>query len=171
MTFYPNLFTVLVTFIYTQQKRKHSRPTSFTLVILLKFTRKWNYTMTISTLNLLEFSTVRDRDLLWSVPNLGTKRLHFLDHIHSFLYFSKDNILAIQPKRKRNCLQLMASSHYWISLWYELKPVWMKYTASLVSAVINMFPFVSTYQSVLVVQIKNWDPLVFGPALAMDRIP
>lgn len=47
----------------------------------------------------------------------------------------------------------------------------MKYTASLVSAVINMFTFVSTYQSVLVVQIKNWDPLVFGPALAMDRIP
>lgn len=47
----------------------------------------------------------------------------------------------------------------------------MKYTASLVSAVINMFTFVSTYQSVLVVQIKNWDPLVFGLALAMDRIP
>lgn len=158
-----------------QHKMRHlstlsKRGSTFTLVILLKFTRKWDYTMTISTLNLLELSTVRDSDLLWSVPNLGTKRLHFLDHIHSLLYFSKDNILAIQPKRKRNCLQLMASSHYWISL------IWIKASLDeihsvIVSAVINMFTFVSTYQSVLVVQIKNWDPLVFGPALAMDRIP
>lgn len=31
--------------------------------------------------------------------------------------------------------------------------------------------FTSTYQSVLVVQMKNWDPLVLGPALAIDKIP
>lgn len=31
--------------------------------------------------------------------------------------------------------------------------------------------FVSTYHSVLAVQMKNWEPLVLGPALAMDRIP
>lgn len=28
-----------------------------------------------------------------------------------------------------------------------------------------------SYHSVLTVQMKNWEPLVFGPALAMDRIP
>lgn len=28
-----------------------------------------------------------------------------------------------------------------------------------------------THQSVLMVQMKNWEPLVLGPALAMDRIP
>lgn len=27
------------------------------------------------------------------------------------------------------------------------------------------------YQSVLAVQMKNWEPLVFFPALAMERIP
>lgn len=31
--------------------------------------------------------------------------------------------------------------------------------------------FVSTYHSVLEVQMKNWDPLVLGPALAIDKIP
>lgn len=31
--------------------------------------------------------------------------------------------------------------------------------------------FVSTYQSVLMVQMKNWDPLVLGPAFAIDKIP
>ena len=30
---------------------------------------------------------------------------------------------------------------------------------------------VISYQSVLMVQMKNWEPLVFGPALAMDRVP
>ena len=29
----------------------------------------------------------------------------------------------------------------------------------------------STYHWVLTVQRKNWDPLVLGPALAIDRIP
>lgn len=28
-----------------------------------------------------------------------------------------------------------------------------------------------SYQAVLAVQMKNWDPLVLGPALAMDRTP
>lgn len=28
-----------------------------------------------------------------------------------------------------------------------------------------------SYQGVWAVQMKNWDPLVLGPALAMDRIP
>lgn len=32
-------------------------------------------------------------------------------------------------------------------------------------------PFLTTYQSVLEVQMKNWDPLVLGPALAIDKIP
>lgn len=30
---------------------------------------------------------------------------------------------------------------------------------------------VKPYHSVLVVQMKNWDPLVLGPALAIDKIP
>ena len=29
----------------------------------------------------------------------------------------------------------------------------------------------NTHQLVLAVQMKNWEPLVLGPALAMDRIP
>ena len=29
----------------------------------------------------------------------------------------------------------------------------------------------TTYQAVSAVQRKNWDPLVLGPAFAMDRIP
>lgn len=28
-----------------------------------------------------------------------------------------------------------------------------------------------TYHSVLAVQMKNWDPLLLGPALAMDKMP
>lgn len=28
-----------------------------------------------------------------------------------------------------------------------------------------------THQSVLAVQMKNWEPFVLGPALAMDRMP
>jgi len=28
-----------------------------------------------------------------------------------------------------------------------------------------------TYQAVSAVQRKNWDPLVLGPAFAMDKIP
>lgn len=28
-----------------------------------------------------------------------------------------------------------------------------------------------SYHCVLAVQMKNWEPLVLGPALAMDRIP
>lgn len=31
--------------------------------------------------------------------------------------------------------------------------------------------FKGSYHCVLTVQMKNWDPLVFGPAFAMDRIP
>lgn len=30
---------------------------------------------------------------------------------------------------------------------------------------------ISTYHSVLAVQMKNWDPLVLGPALAIDKTP
>lgn len=30
---------------------------------------------------------------------------------------------------------------------------------------------IKAYHGVLAVQMKNWDPLVFGPALAMDRMP
>lgn len=30
---------------------------------------------------------------------------------------------------------------------------------------------IKTYHSVLVVQMKNWDPFVLGPALAMDKMP
>lgn len=29
----------------------------------------------------------------------------------------------------------------------------------------------ATHQSVFMVQMKNWEPLVLGPALAMDRTP
>lgn len=32
-------------------------------------------------------------------------------------------------------------------------------------------PGTGTHQSVLMVQMKNWEPLVLGPAFAMDRTP
>ena len=34
----------------------------------------------------------------------------------------------------------------------------------------NVFTFF-TYQSVFSVQIKNWEPLVFGPELAIESVP
>lgn len=36
---------------------------------------------------------------------------------------------------------------------------------------IRFYWVISSYQSVLAVQMKNWDPLVLGPALAIDKIP
>lgn len=29
----------------------------------------------------------------------------------------------------------------------------------------------AVYHSVLVVQMKNWEPLVFGPEFAIERVP
>ena len=36
---------------------------------------------------------------------------------------------------------------------------------------INNIDYLPSSHSVLTVQRKNWDPLVLGPALAMDRMP
>lgn len=34
-----------------------------------------------------------------------------------------------------------------------------------------LLPQPTTHHSVLAVQMKNWEPFVLGPALAMDRMP
>lgn len=50
------------------------------------------------TWSLVELSTVCDSDPLGGFPRPWTERLHFLDHVHSFLHAAKDNMPAIQPK-------------------------------------------------------------------------
>lgn len=51
--------------------------------------------------SLVQLSTVRDRDPLGASPRPRTESLHFLDHVHSLLHAAKDNMLAIQPKRRQ----------------------------------------------------------------------
>lgn len=63
------------------------------------YSRRWDYRPCPPlTRSLLELSTVCDSDPLGGSPRPGTKRLHFLDHFHSFRHAAKDNMLAIQPK-------------------------------------------------------------------------
>lgn len=63
------------------------------------YSRRWDFRPCPPlTRSLLELSTVCDSDLLGGSPRPGTKRLHFLDHFHSFRHAAKDNMLAIQPK-------------------------------------------------------------------------
>jgi len=52
-------------------------------------------------LSLVQLSAVRDRDPLGASPRPRTESLHFLDHVHSLLHAAKDNMLAIQPKRRQ----------------------------------------------------------------------
>jgi hypothetical protein len=76
---------------------------------------------------------------------LGSLALQGLDNIHAVNDLAEYNVLAVEPDRK--------------DVTNPEKERKKHQAASL------------RYHSVLAVQMKNWLPLVFGPALAMDRMP
>lgn len=83
-------------------------------------------------------------------PIVQTKGLHLGDHVHSFLHRSEHHVFVVEPVERRSP-QDQARGHL---------------TARETQIKQQHF-----YHSVLVVQMKNWEPLVFGPEFAIERVP
>lgn len=94
----------------------------------------------------LQLAAVGNGNLAAGFATLWATRLHFPDNIYALNNVAKHNVLPIQPGGKiRN----------------EINPF----------HVFAVFLLGQAYQVVLAVQMKNCDPLVLGPALAMDSVP
>lgn len=93
----------------------------------------------------LQLATVGNGDLACGFATLWALCLHLLDELNSLHNTAKHNMLPIQPGRKINGFNT-----------FNILAIHVPDQA---------------YQAVLAVQMKNCDPLVLGPALAMDRIP
>lgn len=104
-----------------------------------------------------ELPAVGDGDLLAGLAVLGAAALHGLHHVHPLLHAAEHHVLAIQPGGGTPCVCV--------------SPPPQGTTAPRVGGSCPLSPPFPTHHSVLAVQMKNWEPLVLGPALAMDRIP
>lgn len=102
------------------------------------------------SVNLLEFSTVGDADSLGSSSRSRSQILHLPHHIQPVFNAAEHHVLPVQPGK--HTTHTLSTSHSLNHRHMKRKRIF-------------------SYHSVLTVQMKNWDPFVFGPALAMDRIP
>ena len=95
---------------------------------------------------MIAMTLINDQLCLWISP-VAAKRLHSLDHVLAQLvgHAPEHNVLAVEP----------------VVINYKLRD-----TAGQTIRVIEC-----CYQFALLVVMKNCDPLVFGPELAMERIP
>ena len=100
---------------------------------------------------ILELTAVLNDNLGAGCTRPAADPLNGADNVHSLSHGTKDDVLAVEPDRRDKghmLVRLKASRNNNARL--DTKP---------------------TYQVVSAVQRKNWDPLVLGPALAMDKIP
>lgn len=107
----------------------------------------------VKTQGLRELPAVGNGDLLARLAVFGAAALHGLHHVHPLLDAAEDDVLAVQPAQK-------CGSHQWGAATSPGSP-----QRDAVP------PPPHTHHSVLAVQMKNWEPFVLGPALAMDRMP
>ena len=94
----------------------------------------------------LELAAVGDHDGLGALAGLGAHSLDGLHDVEAVNNAAEHDVLAVEP------------AHSAVILWFA-------------SAQAHERTMAFSNQSVLTVQRKNWEPLVLGPALAMDKMP
>lgn len=119
----------------------------------------------------LKLATISNHDLGRALPAAASFSLHGIHHIQSVYHFPEHNVLAIKPVQGETSsfstnIKWKSPKHFYILKNLQCNgkvPKMLKY------ANINLKEAI--YQVVSAVQMKNWEPLVFAPALAMDRVP
>lgn len=107
----------------------------------------------------LQLATISDDDLGTGLSTVGTIALHFLDDIQAFHNLSEDDVFAVQPVGKENMRGGKEKKKGQEAALSSMDPADM------------LMHTASAHHEVAAVQMKNWEPLVLGPALAMDRMP